>query len=103
MYYSDTNRVLEEIEAYFESKFSERFEMEKGYMGKSVVFKSKSMSLEVSAGFIQARTQEDFNCPITERLNIVLDGKELERDKEYCFTTKISDNDFPIEYCVQEL
>ena len=103
MIYSDTNEVLSNIGSYFESKFKEKFNMQRSDRDNYATYKSSSYHFEVMAAFIQARVSEDFSISIEDRLSTVMESFSCEKHGSYRFSSRLVEDGLPIEYCIETI
>lgn len=101
--YEDINNVLEQVKEYLGDRFGEFFSMSRDPRNEFALYESDSYSFELTASFVQARTQEDFSVSITDRLDEVLNGENLKAQRKYRLASKIVDKPMPIEYFVESL
>ena len=97
--YKNTNKVLENIHAHFQSLFDEKFEEKRQF--RYVDYISKSYNFRVHAAFIQARTADDFEVSIQQRIDKALKDLNIEKGSIYDFTTKFVNKPLSTEYCVE--
>ena len=96
MYYSNTKAVLEDIADYLKDKYAESFAMDKeGADMHYATYDSENYSFKVSMSFIQARVKEDFDTPIQQRLESVLERQDIEMGKKYMLSCKSVDRSLP--------
>lgn len=99
--YSNINIVIENIKQHFETKFGEKFEIDRNH--RFVNFMSQNYKFEVQAAFIQARKESDFSVSIQDRIDDVLKDINIKNNAHYRLTSKSVDEPFPITYCVDIL
>ncbi len=101
MLYDDINKVLEDIRVYFESLLGESFNLSRSYRDDFATYKSESYIFDVMASFIQARVKEDFNVPITERIDRTITSHEIKKNTHYRLISRIINGEIPIEYFLE--
>lgn len=101
--YENIDTVLDEVKDWFGKSYGEIFQFKRDPRDEFALYQSENYEFEVAAAFIQARTQDDFQVPIKDRLEEVIKGASIEKGKRYRLSSKVVDKPMPIEYCVEPI
>lgn len=96
--YEDTTNVIESIKQYFDNKLGKVFEFEIVGGGSTITYLSDGYQFEVLPGFIQALHPNDFNIPIQDRLESVIDLAKLKPPIALCFGSRV-ENQKLVYFC----
>lgn len=102
--YGNIDTVLDEAKDWFSENYGEIFQLKRDSTDKFTLYQSESHEFEVTAAFIQARTQDDFQVSIKHRLQSILKEATIEKGKRYRLSSRATDKQpMLIEYCIEQI